>query len=247
MTTDEPSDDHGMQTLAELHVELQKEVCKIGRARLDRNSSEANFPDPARLDAISRRLFVRSVIAFCEGVGFGLRSTGLSLTRKRNNLSEVERWAAAERTYEMTHSGKVVEKGAKLRTLPTIRFSFAVAAKAAGGSFCLDTSSRGWAALQSTLKVRNRLTHPRAKAELHVSESEARTALEAFGWFNNQVVAILADIVEHVVRDAAKRAPGAHRLHQEIDLLVPVLRRWATPLKSARKATGRTRQRKSPT
>jgi hypothetical protein len=47
----------------------------------------------------------------------------------------------------------------------------------------VDPNHQGWTNLRATVKIRNRLVHPKRLEDLLVSEQEVSQSLSAFYWF----------------------------------------------------------------
>jgi hypothetical protein len=110
---------------------------------------------------------------------------------------------AVEEVYDLDSSGQVEKRRAKLRTISNIRFAFSLLAKANQANFTLDVSQKGWQLLQHTLKVRDRLMHPKVPGDLDVFDDEIRDALRAFIWFEEQIRSILLASVNVLQKQAA--------------------------------------------
>ena len=119
----------------------------------------------------------------------------LALSRSASNaalgLSTAERSLAADECYDLSTSGSVTTRRAKLHTLANIRFAFDILAKVEGNEFQLDVSQGGWQLLQRSMKIRDRLMHPKAASDLRVSDEEIRDSVRAFMWFEKQLVRLL--------------------------------------------------------
>lgn len=82
-------------------------------------------------------------------------------------------------------------KPAKLRTISNIRFAFKLYSKANRSNFQLDTSNPNWQRIKSGILVRDRITHPKSLADLTVSSDEFTASVQAFLWFDDQIIAAL--------------------------------------------------------
>lgn len=177
-----------------LYTELRLEIEAVAKARSGPPDAPTRFPDPAALNAVERRVLVRSLFAFVEGTCFAMKCLAVELDRGVR-LTPEERMLAAEMTFELAPSGQVESRRAKLRTLSNINFAFTLVAKTAEVTFSLDASGAGWQTLQRALKMRDRLTHPKSLTDLGVSDAEVRDALRVFIWFESQVALVLAAVV----------------------------------------------------
>jgi hypothetical protein len=147
-------------------------------------------PDPAVLDQKARRILIRSIFAFIEAVSFAIKSEALRqeekilLTREEVNI-------AREESFELDDQGQIRKTKAKLRTLPNLRFAFRLYSKLGGYEYELDCKCQGWQQLTESLKVRDRLMHPKSLKDLTISASEIRSAFSAHDWFEGQVISLI--------------------------------------------------------
>jgi hypothetical protein len=176
--------------ISALYTELRYEIELLGKARGADPNGPAVFPDPVCLNDIERRLLVRSIFAFVEALTYSIKTltlTSLDIWK----LSTAERSLAADECYDLSTSGSVTTRRAKLHTLANIRFAFDILAKVEGNEFQLDVSQGGWQLLQRSMKIRDRLMHPKAASDLRVSDEEIRDSVRAFMWFEKQLVRLL--------------------------------------------------------
>jgi hypothetical protein len=131
-----------------------------------------------------RRAYVRAVLAYVEGLVFGLKQQALA--NPLAELSSAERALLAEESYELDDRGQARARTAFIKLEANIKFAFAMYAKAADAEYELETGEAGWGLLIESIRVRNRLAHPKALADLHVTDTEKDHAREAFNWFGQQ-------------------------------------------------------------
>jgi hypothetical protein len=139
-----------------------------GRLLLDRH-------DPQ----IVRRLHVRLVLSLIESVVASLKKDALGSSR----LSAGERTLLTDTTYELSSDGDLIERTFFAPLLKTLRFAFRCYAKAHALDYSPDYSGPGWQALQSAVKIRNRITHPRKLDEMSISDTEMQVVDSAHAWF----------------------------------------------------------------
>jgi hypothetical protein len=132
------------------------------------------------------RQLIRAILAYVEGVTFSVKVRAVAQCLESGiGVSDHERYLAAEIDADVDDKGNVVERPAKLRLASNIRFAFQLLERATQGAFKFDASSPWWAALRNTIKVRDRLTHPRLPQDIDVSGGEIVTALEARAGFES--------------------------------------------------------------
>jgi hypothetical protein len=162
--------------------ELVNEVCGIARVE-----DHGGFPVPSLLSQSEKRLLIRSVFSYIEALSYLLKVHALSET-EGSTISSAEKMIAEEVTFELGDDGTVKARPAKLRTISNIRFAFKVFKKASGSSFELNLDSNGWQCIQRSLKVRDRLTHPKGLSDLTVLDNEYDDSYKAFIWFERQMM-----------------------------------------------------------
>jgi len=129
-----------------------------------------------------RRQYIRAFFAWIEGTCFGLKQ--LALLSRNVQFSDAERSLLAEKSYTLTDAGGVATNAAHIKTEQNIKFAFAMYAKSAGLEYALPVREEGWACLKKSLRVRDRLTHPKLKTDLSVSDEDFANAELAHDWLN---------------------------------------------------------------
>jgi len=95
-----------------------------------------------------------------------------------------------ETSYQLTDSGEVKWRKAKLRLDSNLIFCFRILAKAAQVEFELKRDGEGWRNFKTAIGIRDRLTHPRRLEDIDVSMPEVETVVEAFNWIHGQHIAL---------------------------------------------------------
>ena len=91
-----------------------------------------------------------------------------------------------EEAYEIANNGEVKLKGDRFVRIETnLKFVAKTAARALEFEHNLDTNGEGWRALLQTFDIRNRLVHPKAAADLLVSDDETTVVAKAQDWFQS--------------------------------------------------------------
>ena len=134
--------------------------------------------DPAKVPRTKARMLVRSIFAFIEGIVYSMKQVALSADRLQNMLTEQEK--------EQMKSDKLHH------FLPNVRLAFDVLGKAFELSCELNTNCTGWNRMAQSVKLRNRLTHPKCPADLELTDQELGWSIEAYSWFVAQVQGVVA-------------------------------------------------------
>ena len=133
------------------------------------------------------RTIVRSLLAGIEGLCYRVKHEALAAAALKNiELSHAELAMLREESYGLSDKGDAQSSKSKLRTAPNVAFTLRVLARARGGNYELDTNSTGWQAFKASIRVRDRVTHPKGAGDLEVSKDEISAAIDAATWFIRQ-------------------------------------------------------------
>jgi hypothetical protein len=171
---------------------LKAEVIELCSWFADTDPDGSRFLiDPAKVPRTKARMLVRSMFACIEGIVYSMKQMALSANRLQGTLSPEEVLCCKEISFNMTDKGQMKEHPAKLRFLPNLQFAFAVLAKTFQVPFKLDTSCMDWKHMVLSVKLRDRLTHPKRPFDLELTDEELGLALKAYVWFDTQVEELL--------------------------------------------------------
>jgi hypothetical protein len=145
-----------------------------------------------------RRELVRTVSASIEGLHWQLKNDLLESCRDK--LSIHEQAAMQEETYFVDARGKVQSQPRYLPLTNAIRLVIEVV-KRIRPTFEIDLSHPGWAGLKQTIKVRNRLVHPKELEELAVTDAERNAAVRGFAWFLALAIEVLRQQNEYLTAE----------------------------------------------
>lgn len=129
-----------------------------------------------------KRLFVRDVGAFVEGVVHSLRAYLLAC--ERNDLAPEEVVALTEELYERDATRE--QRGWHILRPAKILLLFQVLQRLSGEEGVIKARSKGWGYLVKTLALSHRLLHPVSEADLAIELAELRAARISFFWFTEQ-------------------------------------------------------------
>ena len=136
-------------------------------------------------DQPTRRNFVR---IFCSQVEAFAYSTKQILAEMAQfpfvKLTPHEVLLLREEAYEVKDNGELKLKTDKFVPIRTnLKFIAKSCSKAFSIPYELDTTGPGWAALDQTFEVRNRLVHPKAFQEMFITDEELKRGWIAQEWF----------------------------------------------------------------
>jgi hypothetical protein len=129
------------------------------------------------------RQLIRAAFAYIEAVTFSVKITAAKdCLIRRVSISPQERAFAGDVDYEVDDKGEVVERTARIKLTRNIRFAFALYERAHNIRPPFDPSSEWWCHLRESIRVRDRLMHPKMPEDLdvapkeliHADQSEAR-------------------------------------------------------------------------
>jgi hypothetical protein len=162
------------------------------------------------------RQVIRAIFAYIEGVTFSLKITAAHHgLRKGVDMSPAERFFAAEVAYYLNDKGEVVERPAQIRLAENLRFAFSLYEKAHSHAPQFDPSSEWWACLRESIKVRDRLMHPRMPADLDVSGDEIVKALKAVRGFETLLHKYIHLDRRLTLRSKPTRTRAARAIHRK--------------------------------
>lgn len=126
------------------------------------------------------RQLIRAIFAYFEGVIFSVKVSSMTKCLDLGiKVTDHERYLAVEIDAGLNEKGEVEESPSRLRFASNMRFAFRLLDRANGGRLGFDPSASWWSDLKRTIRVRDRLMHPRMPGDLDISGDELVTALRA--------------------------------------------------------------------
>ena len=154
-----------------------------------------------RLEALDnpthRRELIRTTFSAIEGLHWQLKQDVLLHTKAATRLTPHEHAALMEEAYTVDEKGTVRAQPRFLPLPAAIRLVVTIV-KRYQPNYNLDFTHVGWSNLRAAVDVRNRLVHPKALAELSVSDLEIKQALSAFNWLLALVIEVLHETKENL-------------------------------------------------
>jgi hypothetical protein len=182
--------------LFRLYDTLEKEVHTLVKA-----SSEGASGRISSVSDIDRRVMVRSSFAFIEATIYALKNIVAKSPRATLNHKDV--MMTSEVTYDLSESGDIQERPAKIRLAPNVKYAFKLFKRQFGISYDLDVGGEPWQFFLNSIKVRDRITHPKQLADLSVSDDELVKVFIVTDWFTNNFGEILFEASEKLVQELA--------------------------------------------
>jgi hypothetical protein len=145
--------------------------------------------DPSKVPRAKARMLIRSIFATIEGLVYSMKQLAFEVNNGVLTLDEL--LVCRELNFGLKDDGEVRLVPTQLRLKGNVRFAFATLAKVFHQPFTLQTGGQGWEKFGRSVDVRNRLTHPRKKADLDLSDEEIVDAVAAWTWFDGQFIALM--------------------------------------------------------
>ncbi|UVO55535.1 hypothetical protein [Sphingomonas sp. SUN039] len=143
-------------------------------AALDRR--ETNDSQTARRDLI------RTLFAFIEGAVWTYREHIREVAASvHGELPPATQLALAELTYSVSETGRVITQPKYLSLTAMIRMTTNLAGTIAP-NLAVDFAGAGWSSLKRAVGIRNRVTHPKSKADLIIEPSDIVATWAAIRW-----------------------------------------------------------------
>jgi hypothetical protein len=132
------------------------------------------------MDSRERRNFVRAVFAAIEGILWSVQ--GELLNTAERVLTEAERHYLKDESVRLNDKGKVEISKAKTTLAQRVYLVTSLVARVRP-ECTVDLESAGWRDLQNSLKLRDRLTHPKLRSDLDISDGEVDATFNGFAFF----------------------------------------------------------------
>lgn len=142
----------------------------------------------------ARRLYVKTFISLVESVLFTLKSEALKTDSSK--LSQAELALLKDKTYELSNKGEATERIYLGNIEKNLKFAFRCFAKAIDINYNPDYSGVGWQSFQKTVRIRNRITHPKFAIDMSIDDNEQETINKAHNWFVENYRALLGGAIE---------------------------------------------------
>ena len=158
---------------------------------MDIVTSQANLSE--KDTQYNRRCLLRCFIAAIEGMSYHLKQSCLWIYQLHveNNqpikLTHEDIGLLKEETYALNSRGGVQASQKFLPTAESFRFALNTYFKCSKCDVKLEVGDNGWASLQNTIKVRNRITHPKSLVDLSISEADLAQINCATFWFMSTI------------------------------------------------------------
>ena len=138
----------------------------------------------------THRTVVRTFFSMVEGLAFQMRQVTLATLEPYGRLSVAEIALLREERYSLNSKGEPQTKESFQPALSSLLFTLRNYVKNHGASFTPNVSHHGWQAMQRSVDIRNRVTHPRSVADLSLSEEDQKKLVDASHWWKRTLMAM---------------------------------------------------------
>jgi hypothetical protein len=152
----------------------------------------------------ARRQVVRTSVAKSEGLTSALKQ--IAAHTATDEFSTAERALLAEEAFVLDEKGVPKTSQQFLKLATNIQFAFRAYAKVCRVRFAIPTSKSEWRDFLASIKVRNRITHPRAVHDLSVTKDEVSAATRATSWLDQQWFALQELTIERIAYESGMSA-----------------------------------------
>lgn len=128
-----------------------------------------------------KRDLIRTGFAAIEGISWIFREHVTEAARAMSQLEPTEEAALSETSYQVNDQGRIAEQARYLPLMAAIRLTARIAEKLAP-NVEIDFSGQNWTHLKEAIRIRNRITHPKGRADLILSDQDIRISIGALFW-----------------------------------------------------------------
>lgn len=129
------------------------------------------------------RNFIRVFFSVVEGYIFAMKRFALDAHDRRDIEFSLEDLVLLHELEFYLDKGKPTERQKFLKLEDNFRFAVLMLAKAVGSPFKLDVRNNQWESFKNAIQIRNRITHPKACADLKVTNTEMQQVKQAWNWY----------------------------------------------------------------
>lgn len=164
-----------------------------------------------RDDQLNRRILVRSILSAVEVLVWLCRENVHSIALDIDDLLPTELAALMEVRVSVSDDGKITKHQQQLSVLASFRLASRIT-KRIGVGYEIDLSTTGWSNFKQSLKVRNRITHPKTSDELIINDDELAAVWDGYYWLGDEVVKMISSSVQAL-------ADHGNQISEIVDLL----------------------------
>jgi hypothetical protein len=138
----------------------------------------------------ARRDLIRTLFAAIEGFVWEFRAHVREIADAVDDIPPLLAMALNETSYSVSENGKLVEQQRYIALPSMVRLATNLA-QTLCQDLKVDFSVDGWADLKRTIALRNRITHPKSKADLNITTDDTTIAWSGFRWILGHVAHVM--------------------------------------------------------
>ena len=151
------------------------------------NSKKLLKMEPA--NQFLRRTYIRTVFAMIEGHLFRLKQFILELhTSLGSELSTAEKALLAEQSFELNEKGIPTKAQKFIPLTKNVKFTFGLFARVFSSSHLSNFNEDGWNYFQESIRIRNRIVHPKTVNDMIISDNEIQAFDKGRLWYEASVL-----------------------------------------------------------
>ncbi len=137
-----------------------------------------------------RREIIRTLFAAIEGFAWLYREHIVEAANTMESLEPKEKIALSELSYQVTEQGTINSQQRYISMLAAFRLITRIAARISPElNIRFDTGE--WNQLRKAIDVRNRISHPKKRADLEIDDQDLALAQRAFLWLLDTVMSAM--------------------------------------------------------
>jgi hypothetical protein len=140
----------------------------------------------------AHRSYVRVMMAFIEGMTFVIKKLLLAIHRQTDlGLSDAETALLEEIQFALDGKGRAMTKPRLMRIKDNIRFTMNLLGRCAKPPFKPNYGDDGWQAFCEAIAIRNRVTHPKTRDDLWITQGDLERIDRGVKWFEDETARYL--------------------------------------------------------
>lgn len=160
----------------------------------------------------NRRNYIRTVFAMIEGSIFLLKQATLSAAISGNKavLSIADIAILSEKSFDISNKGEPHSQTKFFQIEVNFKYTIHIINKIFDCNIVLDTSSEEWNRFVRSVKIRNRITHPKSLKDFYVSKNEINMVCMFDSWFNEIIAQSVEGIYKRISRQERREKDVLH-------------------------------------
>jgi hypothetical protein len=145
----------------------------------------------------SRRVYVRALFAMIEGTIYAMKIAlfGIAHSSSNSNKLKVPDLVVLKgSSFDLDDKGEVQEKEKYFRISDNLKFTVKLVNRLLLSSIDLGVGTQNWMHFVRTVKIRNKVTHPKNLNDLSISDKDLDCIRSVNSWFNEIIKLMMASL-----------------------------------------------------